>query len=197
MRSVTGEGSGWPFAVLAAAHLAGCLYYFPPREIFSGEPLLTGDYVLHFHEAVRAKSYLWHGSFLGYCTTWMAGFPDGFVGMIKNKPFVLAVGWYFTRSASAYGRAKVPVPVFALVFLALCLVNSVASELPGIAPFYQPAKSLLNVASTWGLLIAIGALGLDTAPSAIAALGWRHVATISGTTVVVLAAVLLGLLALG
>jgi len=77
--------------VLAAAHLAGCLYYFPPREIFSGEPLLTGDYVLHFHEAVRAKSYLRHGSFLGYCTTWMAGFPDGFVGMIKNKPFVLAV----------------------------------------------------------------------------------------------------------
>jgi len=81
----------WPFVALAAAHLAGCLYYFPPREVFSGEPLLTGDYVLHFHEAVRARSYLRHGSFLGYCTTWMAGFPDGFVGMIKNKPFVLAV----------------------------------------------------------------------------------------------------------
>jgi hypothetical protein len=79
------------FLALAAAHLAGCLYYFPPREIFCGEPLLTSDYVLHFLEAVRAKTYLGHGSFLGYCTTWLAGFPDGFAGMIKNKPFVLAV----------------------------------------------------------------------------------------------------------
>ncbi len=91
MRSAAAEGSRLPFFLLAAVHLAGCLYYFPPREIFSGEPLLTSDYVLHFNEAVRARDYLRHGSFLGYSTTWMAGFPDGFAGMIKNKPFLLAV----------------------------------------------------------------------------------------------------------
>ncbi len=91
MSSAAAEGSRLPFVLLAAVHLAGCLYYFPPREIFSGEPLLTSDYVLHFNEAVRARDYLRHGSFLGYSTTWMAGFPDGFAGMIKNKPFLLAV----------------------------------------------------------------------------------------------------------
>ena len=112
-------------------------------------------------------------------------------------PVVLAVSWYFTRSPSAYGRAKVPVPVFALVFLALCLINSVAPYLPAVAPIYQPVKSALTLASTGGLLMAIAALGLDTSPSAIASLGWRHVATMTGTTLVILVIVTAGLLLLG
>src|ERR1041385_2716034 len=77
--------------LLLVAHLAGCLWYFPPREIFSGEPLLTSDYVFHYLEASRVASYLRQGSFLGYCTTWAAGFPDGFTGMINSKPFSLAL----------------------------------------------------------------------------------------------------------
>jgi len=48
-------------------------------------------------------------------------------------------------------------------------------------------------ASTWGLLIAISALGLGTSLTAIAALGWRHVATVAGTTLVILAVVTAGL----
>jgi uncharacterized membrane protein YadS len=51
-------------------------------------------------------------------------------------------------------------------------------------------------ASTWGLLIAISALGLGTSLTAIAALWWRHVATVTGTTLVVLVAVTAGLIML-
>src|SRR3712207_8934879 len=38
-------------------------------------------------------------------------------------PVVLAVGWWFTRKGVEHGEARVPVPVFALVFLGLCLLN--------------------------------------------------------------------------
>jgi hypothetical protein len=44
-------------------------------------------------------------------------------------------------------------------------------------------------ASTGGLLIAISALGLGTSLTAIAALGWRHVATVTETALVILVAV--------
>jgi uncharacterized integral membrane protein (TIGR00698 family) len=109
-------------------------------------------------------------------------------------PVVLAIGWYFMRSGTAQRHARVPVPVFALVFLLLCLVNSFAPYVPAAAPLYAPAKAALGVFSTWGLLIAIAALGLDTSPAAVAKLGWRHVATVSGTTVVILIFVTVGLM---
>jgi uncharacterized membrane protein YadS len=35
-------------------------------------------------------------------------------------PVVLGVDWYFTRMGATRGRARVPVPVFGLMFLALC-----------------------------------------------------------------------------
>jgi uncharacterized membrane protein YadS len=43
------------------------------------------------------------------------------------------------------------------------------------------------------LLIAIAALGLSTSLGAVAALGWRHVVTVSGTTLVILFVVTAGL----
>jgi uncharacterized membrane protein YadS len=46
------------------------------------------------------------------------------------------------------------------------------------------------------LLIAIGALGLGTSLTTIAALGWRHVATVTGTTLVILVVATTGLLIL-
>jgi len=51
-------------------------------------------------------------------------------------------------------------------------------------------------ASNWGLLLAIGALGLGTSISAIVALGWRAIATVVGTTVVILVVVTGGLVLL-
>jgi uncharacterized integral membrane protein (TIGR00698 family) len=109
-------------------------------------------------------------------------------------PVVLAIGWYFARHAVAADAAKIPFPMFALVFVALCVVNSVAAEFPAVAPAFALIKAPLVEASTWGLLIAIGALGLGTSLPAIAALGWRHVATVTGTTAVILMVATAGLL---
>ncbi len=112
-------------------------------------------------------------------------------------PVVLAIGWWFMRVSGDAIHARVPTPVFALVFLALCLLNSAMPYAPTLLPFYAPVKDALVLASTWGLLIAIAALGLATSLAAITALGWRHVATVTGTTLVILVIVTAGLLALG
>src|SRR5215210_869697 len=108
-------------------------------------------------------------------------------------PAVLSVGWWFTHEGKEHGEAKVPVPVFALAFLGLCLVNSLLSRLPGLAPVYAPAKALLVQASAWGLLVAIAALGLGTSLTSLLRIGWRHIAVFTGTTLVILFVILLGL----
>jgi uncharacterized integral membrane protein (TIGR00698 family) len=105
-------------------------------------------------------------------------------------PAVLAVGWWFAAQGGHAERARVPVPVFALVFLALVLVNSL-----GLVPL--ALKAAMVEASRWGLLLAIAALGLGTSPRAIARLGWRHIVVVTGVTLVILAAATLGLWALG
>ena len=112
-------------------------------------------------------------------------------------PVVVAIAWWFLRPRPPLSALKASVPGFALVFLALCLVNSALSGMPAAADLYQPAKALLGHVSTWGLLIAIGALGLGTSPSAITTLGWRHVATVTGTTLVILGVVTAGLVLIG
>jgi uncharacterized integral membrane protein (TIGR00698 family) len=108
-------------------------------------------------------------------------------------PVVLVIGWLFAQRTVATAATKVPIPVFALVFVGLCVLNSIAAAFPAIAPTFAQIKAPLIEASTWGLLIAISALGLGTSLSAIAALGWRHVATVIGTTLVILVVVTAGL----
>jgi uncharacterized integral membrane protein (TIGR00698 family) len=112
-------------------------------------------------------------------------------------PVVLGVGWYFTRKGMQHGEARVPVPVFGIVFLILCALNSAMPLMPSLLPLYTPAKAVLVEVSAWGLLLAIGALGLGTSISSIVSLGWRHVATVLGTTAVIFAVVTGGLLILG
>jgi uncharacterized integral membrane protein (TIGR00698 family) len=111
-------------------------------------------------------------------------------------PVVLGIGWYFASRGAEPGKAKVPMPIFALVFLLLCAVNSAVPLMPVLAPLYDPMRAFLIDFSTWGLLIAIGALGLGTSLSGIAALGWRHGVTILATTAVIVVIVTGGLLAL-
>jgi uncharacterized membrane protein YadS len=111
-------------------------------------------------------------------------------------PAVLLIGWWFVRHAGTAGEAKVPVPVFALAFLALCVVNSVVPFIPALVPVYAPIKAALVQASTWGLLVAIAALGLGTSLTSLLRIGWRHIAVFSGTTLVILAVVLAGLIVL-
>jgi uncharacterized integral membrane protein (TIGR00698 family) len=111
-------------------------------------------------------------------------------------PVVLIIGWWFVRASRASGdgpAAKVPVPVFALVFLALVAVNSLAPAVPALAPLYAAIKPWLSFASTWGLLVAIAALGLGTSILALLAVGWRAIAAFFGTTTVILVVVAAGL----
>jgi uncharacterized integral membrane protein (TIGR00698 family) len=108
-------------------------------------------------------------------------------------PVVLGLGWYFTRIGMRHGEARVPVPMFAIVFLVLCAINSAVPLLPALLPFYPPVKAVLVEASTWGLLLAIGALGLGTSVKTIIGLGWRHITTVLGATAVILVVVTGGL----
>jgi uncharacterized membrane protein YadS len=86
-------------------------------------------------------------------------------------------------------------PVFALVFLALCLLNSLMAASPAWAAAlsYAPIKALLGEVSSWGLLIAIAALGLGTSLGALLSIGWRHVAVFVGASLIILAIILAGL----
>ena len=52
-------------------------------------------------------------------------------------PVVLGVGWYFTRKGIRHGEARVPVPVFAIVFLLLCILNS---AMIGLRPGYRSMR---------------------------------------------------------
>jgi uncharacterized integral membrane protein (TIGR00698 family) len=108
-------------------------------------------------------------------------------------PVVLGVGWYLGRFGQQQGEARVPMPVFAFVFLALCTLNSAVLLAPALLPAYAPIKDVLVEASTWGLLLAIGALGLGTSIKTIAGLGWRHITSVLGSTVVILLIVTAGL----
>lgn len=99
-------------------------------------------------------------------------------------PVVLAVGLYFARINRQRAAARVPVPVFAIVFLALCVLNTFAPMVAATLPAYSAAKSVAVDVSTWGLLIAIAALGLTTSMKAILQLGWRHVVVTLGTTAI-------------
>lgn len=111
-------------------------------------------------------------------------------------PVVLIIGWLFARRAVATAAASVPIPVFALVFVALCSLNSIAAAFLAAVPIFAQIKAALIEASNWGLLTAISALGLGTSLTAIATLGWRHVATVIGTTFVILITVAGGLMIL-
>lgn len=108
-------------------------------------------------------------------------------------PVVLVIGWWFVRQGAHTNAAKVPVPVFAIVFLALVAVNSVVPAVPALAAPYAAVKPWLVQLSNAGLLIAIAALGLGTSITAILSIGWRHVAVFFGTTAVILAIVVAGL----
>jgi len=111
-------------------------------------------------------------------------------------PVVLTIGWWFARKSAAASASSVPVPVFAFVFLALCVLNSVLPAIPPVAALYAQIRAVLVEASTDGLLIAIGALGLGTSIAAIGTLGWRHMATVGATTLVILVVATAGLLLL-
>lgn len=112
-------------------------------------------------------------------------------------PMVLAIGWHFTRAGAQHGAAKVPVPMFAIAFLVLLILNSVLTPMHGLAPVYGPAKELMTWLSTAGLLLAIAALGLGTHFGTLLSMGWRHIVTLVMSGVLILTIVTAGLLLIG
>jgi len=111
-------------------------------------------------------------------------------------PLVLTIGWLFARRSVTSAAARIPIPVFAIVFVVLSVLNSVAPAFPPYDRMLAWIKPPLIEASTWGLLLAISALGLGTSLSGIAALGWRHVATVIGTTAIIFLLITIGLMVL-
>lgn len=101
-------------------------------------------------------------------------------------PVVLAVGWYFARRGAAQASAKVPFPMFAVVFLAFVLLNST-----GLVPLV--IKDILGEVSRWGLLVAIAALGLGTSIGAVLRIGWQSIVVVCGSTLFLLGTVIAGL----
>jgi uncharacterized integral membrane protein (TIGR00698 family) len=136
----------------------------------------------------------------GYATSEPVGNTAVIVKLFRVAlllPVVLAIGWWFAArgpvAVEGAGRARVPVPVFALGFLALCLLNSAASALPAFAPLYGPLKGTLVALSNVGLLLAISALGLGTSLKSILTIGWRHALVFTAATLLILAIVAAGL----
>ena len=105
-------------------------------------------------------------------------------------PVVLGIGYWFARQTGSARQGKVPMPVFAIMFLVFALINSTG---------HVPAeiKVIFNEIGRWGLLIAIAGLGLGTSVSAMLGVGWRHITVILVTTAVIFVSVLGPLMLLG
>jgi uncharacterized integral membrane protein (TIGR00698 family) len=112
-------------------------------------------------------------------------------------PVVLGIGWWLAAGGARTSAAKVPVPMFAIMFLVLCIVNTVATSMPALVPIYVPVKAVLDVAATWGLLLAIAALGAGTSVAELRYINWRHAAVFFVATAVILLVVAAGLRMMG
>jgi uncharacterized integral membrane protein (TIGR00698 family) len=109
-------------------------------------------------------------------------------------PVVLGIGWWLAAGGGLRtGAAKVPVPMFAIMFLVLCIVNTAATAMPALAPVYVPVKAVLDVAATWGLLLAIAALGAGTSVAELRYINWRHAAVFLAATATILLVIAAGL----
>jgi uncharacterized integral membrane protein (TIGR00698 family) len=188
-----GKQADIAFVVVAVNALAtaAMLVYPPLCVLFGFDPQTTGVMLGGtIHDVAQVAG-------AGYAVSTAVGNAAVIVKLFRVfllLPVVLSVSGYFTRIGMKHGEARVPVPVFAIVFLILCALNSAIPLAPGLLPTYVPLKNALVEASNWGLLLAIGALGLSTSVKTIIGLGWRHITTVLGTTAVILVAVTGGLL---
>jgi uncharacterized integral membrane protein (TIGR00698 family) len=188
-----GKQADIAFVVVAVNALAtlAMLIYPPLCILFGFDPQTTGVMLGGtIHDVAQVVG-------AGYAVSDTVGNAAVIVKLFRVfllLPVVLAVGWYFTRQGMRHGEARVPVPVFAIVFLILCLINSAVPFISPLAPLYAPIKNVLVEASNWGLLLAIGALGLGTSVKTIVGLGWRHITTVMGSTAVILVIVTGGLM---
>ncbi|MBU6207469.1 MAG: putative sulfate exporter family transporter [Alphaproteobacteria bacterium] len=98
-------------------------------------------------------------------------------------PVILGVGIYYCKFGNDdCGKAKVPFPWFAVMFVVFAVINTFHKALH-IPDFV--VQDLVNV-SQWGILIAIAALGLNTKVKAFLNVGLRDIGVVGGATLVIL-----------
>lgn len=125
----------------------------------------------------------------GYAVSDTAGNAAAIVKLFRVfllLPVVLILSFYVSQLVGKRKEARVAMPTFAIAFLVLCIINSICSSMPAIAGGYHVVKSATVEVSTWGLLLAISAIGLNTSIKAMFDLGWRHIVNLLGTTAVIL-----------
>ncbi len=193
--SYSQKGADVAFTVVAANAVSTLvMILYPPLCVLLGLDSQTTGFMLGatIHDMAQVVG-------AGYAVSEPVGNTAVIVKLFRVfllLPAVLAIGWWFTRSGTEHAAAKVPVPVFALAFLGFSLVNSMMPLAPDLLPVYAPIKAALIQLSSWGLLIAIAALGLGTSLTSLLRIGWRHIAVFTGTTLVILITVTVGLLVL-
>jgi len=187
-----GKQADIAFVVVAVNAFAtvGMLLYPPLCILLAFDPIGTGVMLGGtIHDVAQVVG-------AGYAVSFVVGNTAVIVKLFRVfllLPVVLGIGWYFGRMGKNSGEARVPLPVFAIAFLILCVLNSVIPLVPFLVAPYAPIKSVMVEVSSWGLLLAIGALGLGTSIKTIVGLGWRHITSVLGSTVVVLVIVSAGL----
>ena len=130
---------------LGIVHLLGCLYYFPPSEMLSGEPAMTSDYGVQYLSSLDAARNLRGGSFLGYSTRWAAGTVSGFPSLASNRPYslILAV------TPDRYAPLVFNLSIFAALWLAPLVAYGAARAIGSTATEATLAAALF-VASWYG-----------------------------------------------
>jgi uncharacterized membrane protein YadS len=142
------------------AYAVACVTVFGSIAMFS-YPLLVG--MLH----LNPHSYgLWAGSSIHeiaqvVAAAYQDGSQAGDFGTIAKltrvmmlAPVVLSLG-LLVRSRGGRANAKVPMPWFVIGFIALIVVNSLVTIPAGI-------KAPMGMATTFGLSMALAAMGLET-----------------------------------
>jgi uncharacterized integral membrane protein (TIGR00698 family) len=93
-------------------------------------------------------------------------------------PAVLAIGlWFRTTREITTGpsdKGVLPkIPVFAIAFLAFCVLNSAMELMPPVMPVYGSVRGFLNAVASYGMLMAVAALGTSTSFRMLRSIDWR------------------------
>jgi uncharacterized integral membrane protein (TIGR00698 family) len=108
-------------------------------------------------------------------------------------PVTLGIGWWMLVRSVGMTRATVPVPAFALVFLALAVMNSLSASAPIVGAWFILAKPWLAGFASWGLMTAIAALGLRSSLDAINRVRLSHAVVFAAGSATIFVCVLGGI----